>query len=92
VIAWKRFVKNDRHTRKETLGIQYAWKRREIKTSVRKFDNLGDLNIDAKIILRWVLRKWGVDWIQLAQDRAEWWALMDTVINHMFRKRQGFLC
>jgi hypothetical protein len=24
---------------------------------------------------------WGMDWIELAQDRATWWAFMKAVMN-----------
>ena len=37
-----------------------------------------------KIILRWIFRKWdlgGMDWIELAQDRDIWRALIDVVMN-----------
>jgi len=36
------------------------------------------------IILRWIFRKWNVgdmDWIELAQDRERWWALVNAVMN-----------
>jgi hypothetical protein len=46
-----------------------------------KEDHLGDLGIDGRIILTWILKKLGVDWIQVAQDRAQWWALVNTVTN-----------
>ena len=47
-------------------------------------DHLGDLGVDGRIILRWVFRKWdvgGMDWIQLAQDRQRWRALVNVVMN-----------
>jgi len=45
---------------------------------------LGDAGLDGKIILRWIFRKWdvgGTDWIELAQDRDRWRALMNAVRN-----------
>ena len=45
---------------------------------------LGDQDVDGRIILRWILRKWeGVvgDWMGLAQDRDRWRALVSTVMN-----------
>jgi hypothetical protein len=45
---------------------------------------LGDPGVDGRIILRWIFRKWdvvGMDWIELAQDRARWRALVNVVIN-----------
>jgi hypothetical protein len=29
----------------------------------------------------------GVDWILLAKDRDQWWAVVNTVMNLSFRKR-----
>ena len=42
-----------------------------------------DLGLDGRIILRWILRKWdvGMDWIDLAQDRDRWRALVNAVMN-----------
>jgi hypothetical protein len=51
---------------------------------VRERDHLEDPGIDGKIILRWIYRKWNVefmDWIELAQDRDRWRALVNTIIN-----------
>jgi hypothetical protein len=39
------------------------------------------LGENERIILNWILMKQTVDWIQLAQDRVKWWALVNTVIN-----------
>ena len=45
---------------------------------------MGDPDIDGRIILRWIIRKWDVgfmDWIELAQDRVRWRALVSKVMN-----------
>jgi len=44
---------------------------------------LGDSSVDRKIILKWIFRKWdvGMDWIELAQDRDRWRALVNAVMN-----------
>ena len=47
-------------------------------------DHLRDPAIDGRIILRWIFRKWDVgdlDWIELAQDRDRWQALVKAVMN-----------
>jgi hypothetical protein len=34
------------------------------------------------IILKWILERWdGVDWMDMAQDRDQWRALVNTVLN-----------
>jgi hypothetical protein len=50
---------------------------------LRERDHLEDPDVDGRIILRWVLRKWvgGMDWIDLAEDRDRWRALVSTVMN-----------
>jgi hypothetical protein len=44
---------------------------------------LGSPDVDARIILRWIFRKWdgGMDWIDLAQDRDRCRPLVNAVIN-----------
>ena len=32
---------------------------------------------------------WGMDWIDLAQDRDRWWALVNAVLNIRFPKKRG---
>ena len=47
-------------------------------------NHLEDSGVDGRIILRWIFRKWdvgGMDWIDLAQDRDRWRALVNAVIN-----------
>jgi len=41
-------------------------------------------DVYGRIILKWIFRKWdggGIDWIDLAQDRDRWWALVNAVMN-----------
>ena len=52
--------------------------------SLRERVHWGDQDVDGRIILRWILRKLeGVvgDWMELAQDREGWRALVGTVMN-----------
>jgi hypothetical protein len=44
---------------------------------------LGDPEADGKIIVSWIFRNWegGMDWIELAQDRDRWWAVVNAVMN-----------
>jgi len=45
---------------------------------------LGETGVDGKIILRWIFRKLDVgimDWIELAQYRDRWRALVNAVMN-----------
>jgi hypothetical protein len=47
---------------------------------------VGDPGVDGRIILRWILKKWygGMDWIELAQDRDRWRAVVNAVMNLWF--------
>jgi hypothetical protein len=44
------------------------------------------LDVSGRIILKWILETgWdGMDWIDLAQDRYRWRALVNTVMNLQF--------
>jgi len=45
---------------------------------------LGDPGVDGRVILKWIFREVGcvgVDWIELAQDRDRWQALLNAVMN-----------
>ena len=46
-------------------------------------NHLQDPNIDGRIILKWIFKKWdgGADWIDLAQDRDRWWVIVNAVIS-----------
>jgi hypothetical protein len=47
-------------------------------------DHWEDPDLDGRIILRWIFRKWEGgcgDWMELAQDRERWRALVSTVMN-----------
>jgi hypothetical protein len=45
---------------------------------------LVDPGVDGRIIIKLIFRKWdigGMDWIELAQDRDRWWALVNAGMN-----------
>jgi hypothetical protein len=44
---------------------------------------LKNRGIDGRIILKRILEKWdgGIDWIDVAQDRDRWLALVNAVMN-----------
>jgi len=48
-------------------------------------NHLEDSDIDGRIILRWIFRKWdggrGIDWVDLAEDRDRWRAVVNAVMN-----------
>jgi len=64
-----------------------VWVRGEVYTgfwwgNLRKRDHLEDPGIDG-MILKWIFKKkdGGMDWIDLAQDRDRWRALVNAVMN-----------
>jgi hypothetical protein len=44
---------------------------------------LEDPGVDEGIILKWTFEKWdgGMDWLDLAEDRARWLAVVNAVMN-----------
>jgi hypothetical protein len=47
---------------------------------LRQGDYLEDFGVDGGKVLKWIFRKWDVgdvDWIELAQDRDSWRALVN---------------
>jgi len=52
--------------------------------NLRERNHLGDPEIDGRIVLRWILRKWhvgGMDYVELAQDRDRWLDVMNEVMK-----------
>jgi hypothetical protein len=50
---------------------------------LREGDDVGDPGVDGSIISKWIFKKWdgGMDWIDLAQDRDRWRAVVNKVMN-----------
>jgi hypothetical protein len=52
--------------------------------NLKERDHWGDPGVDGRIALRWIFQKVGcrgMDWLELAQDRDRWRALVDALIN-----------
>jgi hypothetical protein len=43
-------------------------------------DYLEYLGSDGRMTLKWILRT-GLDWIDLAQKREKWWAVVNVAMN-----------
>jgi hypothetical protein len=50
---------------------------------LREGDHPGDPGVDGRMILKWIFKKWGggMGWIELAEDRDSWWAVVNAVMN-----------
>ena len=69
-------------------GWNRRWKLFAVKTYdvTKHFTSLVPLvryGVHTRIILEWIFKKWvgSIDWIDLAQDRDRWPALMNAVMN-----------
>ena len=53
---------------------------------MNKRDHLEDLATDEEVILKWIFRNLnrGMGWIDMAQDRDRWLALVITAMNVRF--------
>jgi hypothetical protein len=53
---------------------------------LREGDHLRGPGVDGRIVLKWIFKKWdgGVDWIELAQYRGRWRAVVNAVMNLRF--------
>jgi hypothetical protein len=54
--------------------------------NLREGAHLKDPGVDGEVILKWIFEKLDgdIDWIDLAQDRDRWRALLNTVLNLRF--------
>jgi len=59
-------------------GITGFWWR-----GLREGNHWGDADVDGRIILKWIFRKWdgGMDWIEMAQDSYMWHELVNVLMN-----------
>jgi hypothetical protein len=48
--------------------------------NLRERGHVGDRGVDGRI-LRWTFGKWGMEWIELTQDRDRWRLLVNAVMN-----------
>jgi len=51
--------------------------------NLKERDHLEEPDVDGRIILRWIFRKWdgGMDCIYLAKDRDSWRALVNATMK-----------
>jgi hypothetical protein len=67
--------------------MYHAWGRRGMHIgfwweSQKERDNWEILDVGERIILKYILTGWGsMDWIDLGQDRDQWRALLNMIMN-----------
>jgi hypothetical protein len=57
------------------MPVGYSWE------SQAERDHQEDQNVGGWILLKWIIEWDGLDWIDLAQDRDQWRALVNMVLN-----------
>jgi hypothetical protein len=69
--------------------MQHVWARGEVHTGfwwgdLRERDHLKDPGVDG-MMSKWVFKKWdwGLDWIDMSQDRDRWRALATSKLYKM---------
>jgi hypothetical protein len=57
--------------------------RKAYKTIVRNPEEKRPLerHVNGRILLKWILKKWDVDWIHVAQNRYQWQAVLNTTMS-----------
>jgi len=70
-------------------GMWLIWGKGEMLTgfwwgNLKERDHFEELGVTQRIILEWILKKVGwedMDWINLAQNRNKWFAVLNTVVK-----------
>jgi hypothetical protein len=87
-MAWDLFKQRDNFTLPWASPLEVKWRRPEATHSPASSAEVGVEvdNIEMDITeIRWE----GVDWIHLAQDRDQWWAVVNTEMNVQVQQKAG---
>jgi hypothetical protein len=78
IMSWRiRWAAHVARVERRGIHIGYWWEIQKGK------DHWEDQDVGGWTILKWILETgWGgMDWIDLVQDRGQWWALVNAVMN-----------
>jgi hypothetical protein len=61
----------------------HAWEKKEKCTRFWWKIPMGDRGVNRRMGWEWIVGRlaWGLEWIQVSQDRYRWWAVVNTVMN-----------
>jgi len=59
--------------------------------NLKERNHLEELSLDGRVILTWIFKKLGMDWINLARYRERWVALVNAVMNFRVPNGGNFL-